>query len=89
MTKDELAQDIREAFVLLKELRSFTHGEVNLTEAIIVTGRYTDCPTDMLGMLVYTSDLQTSFEYYIAIPDPSSLESVWLRCHREAMENRG
>jgi hypothetical protein len=85
---DEIAADIRLAFDLLKEKRKYKHGDINLHKAYIVTN-YWDVYaywTNILDMPVVTVATDSSFGYSIGINDPSDIEVLWLRCHREAVE---
>lgn len=89
--KDKIGNDIREAFVLLKELGNYECGNVDLNKAIIITSYFSELSdqTEILGFTIYLCDLQSSFDYFICIPDANKIEEKWLRCHREAMEFNG
>jgi len=83
---DKIWTDIREAFTLLKEAGGYKYGDVDLNKAIIVTSYLSELQlTEILGMPIYNCDLQSSFDYFICIQDPSEAEKQFLRFHREAM----
>lgn len=85
---DRISSEINEAIMLLKENCNYRYGEVDLNKAIIVASylsEIADC-TVICGMKVYLCDLQSSFDYFICIPDATKAEEQFLRFHREAME---
>ena len=85
---DLVYNDIDEAFTLMKEDGTYRHGRVTLDTAVIVTGFLSELSVfdRIMGMPVVLCDLQTSYDYFLAIQEPSRDEEVFLRCHRQAME---
>jgi hypothetical protein len=86
-TIESISKDVRLAFSLLKEM-GYKYGDVDLNKAIIVTGYLSHISdfTELLGMSVYLCDMQSSYDYFICIPDATRMEQKWLKCHREAMQ---
>lgn len=84
---EKISADIREAFALLKERTKYKYGDINLNRAIIVTSYLSDIAdsTEYCGMRVFLCDLQSSFDYFLCIPDATKVEEKFLKCHREAM----
>ena len=85
---DLVFNDIQEAFTLMKEDGTYKHDCVNLDRAVIVTGLLSELSVFdwIMGMPVVVCDLQTSYDYFLTIHEPSRDEEVFLRCHRQAME---
>ena len=92
MTQQEIANeihnDIRLAFDLLKDKKSYRYGDIDLTKAYIVTN-YWDVYAEwitFLDMPVIVVNTDSSFGYSIGMHDPNQIEMEWIKCHREAVE---
>lgn len=87
----QINDDIRLSFDLLKSKNStYRWEDINLSKSIIVSHFLDDisCYDKVIGINVFSCDLQTPFDYFIAIKNPSEIEKKFLICHRELMENR-
>ena len=86
---DLVFNDIDEAFTLMEEEGcKYKYGDVDINKAVIVTGLHSELYVfdRVLDMPVVLCDLQSSYDYFLAMPDPNIWERVFLRCHRQAME---
>jgi len=84
----QVSKDIREALKLMEEEGcTYKYGDVDINKAVIVTGLHSELYVfdRVLDMPVVLCDLQSSYDYFLAMPDPNIWERVFLRCHRQAM----
>jgi hypothetical protein len=82
---DKISEHIRYAFDELGRKRS---SNVNLDKAVIIAHYLSDIGQypELMGFNVIVTDLQSSYDYYIAIYGANSDEEKWLKLHREATE---
>ena len=86
--EDEIHNDIRLAFDLLKEKKSYRYEDIDLAKAYIVTNYWSVYAewTSLLDMPVILVNTDASFGYSIGMHDPNAIEIAWIKYHREAME---
>jgi len=86
--KERVSKDIDTAFELLKEKGGYRFGDINLDKAVLCTGIYSELANeiDVYGMKVYLCNLQSSYDYFLCINDPTKAEVEYLKCHVEAMQ---
>jgi hypothetical protein len=86
--KERVAKDIRTAFELLKEKGGYRFGDIDLGKAMLCTGIYSELANEIevCGMKVYLCNLQSSYDYFLCINDPTKAEIEYLKCHIDAMQ---
>lgn len=88
--KEKVAKHIRLAFELLKQKDTrCRHGEIELEKrAVICASMYSELAdfTEICGLNVMLCNLQSGYDYFLCINNPTKAELEFLNCHREAME---
>lgn len=86
--KDRVAKDIRTAFELLKEKGGYRFGDIDLNKAVLCAGIYSELANEIevCGMKVYLCNLQSSYDYFLSINDPTKSEIEYLKCHIAAIQ---
>lgn len=86
--KERVAKDIRTAFELLIEKGVYRFGDIDLGKAVLCAGIYSELAneTEVCGMKVYLCNLQSSYDYFLVINDPTIAEIEYLKCHIDAMQ---
>jgi hypothetical protein len=86
--KERVAKDIRTAFELFKEKGSYRFGDIDLGKAMLCAGIYSELAKEIevCGMKVYLCNLQSSYDYFLCINDPTKAEVEYLKYHIEAMQ---